>query len=89
MIAFQHNPILSLTPTLAQIFHHATAVWAAINQIANVNDGGRAVFGHVLGYPIMHFTKKRKMAMYVANRISVHKLPKLEYEIPGKVPPEF
>ena len=72
MIAQKRDPIF--TPGMArhQIFDHAGAVRAPVHQIADVNDGGRAVTGLIGGNPVMRGLEKVKLAVNVANGVGSH-----------------
>ena len=71
MVAFQHDPILTLCDASAQVFNHSFAVGSAINQITDVDD--RGVIAALIGRNArVQVLQQVKMAVDIANGIASH-----------------
>ena len=76
MVALQHDPGLPIFDARPQIVHHALAVGATVNQIAEMDDGCIRIAGQaaVAGDAVMCIGQKPDLAVDIANGIGPHDL---------------
>jgi hypothetical protein len=72
MIALQDDPVLPGGDTGAQILDHARAIRPPVDQIADMDNRGRAMFRNVAGNPGMDAEQLFKMAVNVTDGIGSH-----------------